>query len=128
MRRHKYYLKKPDIFKRAHFTKAYISHRNAARVLQSLDSQARENVLLRIADALEQSEEEIMKENAADMALAREANTDPNLIQRLGLTPQKLKNLCAGIRSIAKQQEPIRKVWPILQPCRYHSAPNFRLK
>lgn len=51
-----------------------------------------------------------MHENAADVARAKESNTEEHLMQRLGLTAQKLKNLCVGIRSIATSEEPIRKV------------------
>lgn len=72
--------------------------------------QARKEVLLRIADAIEARQEEILRENAADVAKAEEARIDDNLRQRLGLKPQKLDNLCKGLRAIAKQDEPIRKV------------------
>jgi len=53
-----------------------------------------------------------MAANAADMAKAHERGTDRNLIQRLGLSPQKIRNLCKGIRAIADQEEPLRKVPP----------------
>ena len=72
--------------------------------------QARENLLLRIADAIESNAQQIMAANEADVAEARAAETDEHLMQRLGLSSQKLKNLTAGIRSIARQPEPIRKV------------------
>lgn len=72
--------------------------------------QRREEILLRIADAIEVRQEEILGENEADMQKAKETKIDDNLMQRLGMKPQKLKNLAAGIRSIANQSEPIRKV------------------
>lgn len=70
----------------------------------------RVNILNGIADAIEASEEKILAANDEDMKEARSSNTDANLIQRLQLKPQKLKNLCTGIRSIAGQEEPLRKV------------------
>ena len=72
--------------------------------------QKREEILERIADAIDSRQSEILKENEADVKKAEETEIDSNLMQRLGMKPQKLKNLTAGIRSIAKQSEPIRKV------------------
>ena len=76
--------------------------------------QKREEILLKIADAIESQQQEILRENEADVRKAKETEIDDNLMQRLGMKPQKLKNLTAGIRSIAQQSEPIRKVllWP----------------
>jgi len=72
--------------------------------------QKREEILVKMADAIEARQGEILKENNADVARAEETGVDDNLMQRLGLNPQKIKNLCAGIRSIADQSVPIRKV------------------
>ena len=72
--------------------------------------QKREEILEKIADAIDSRQSEILKENDADVKKAEEMEIDSNLMQRLGMKPQKLKNLTAGIRSIAKQSEPIRKV------------------
>lgn len=80
--------------------------------------QRREEILYKIADALEARQDEILEENEVDMTQAKRGKIDQNLIQRLGLKPQKFTNLLAGIRSIAKQSEPIRKVaqLPLLHP------------
>ena len=72
--------------------------------------QKREEILQRIADAIDSQQGRILEENEADVRKAKETKIDDNLMQRLGLKPQKLKNLTAGIRAIAKQSEPIRKV------------------
>lgn len=79
--------------------------------------QKREEILEKIADAIDSRHEEILKENEADVKTAKETKIDKNLMQRLGMKPQKLKNLTAGIRSIAKQSEPIRKVSSCLLMC-----------
>ncbi|KAK9823707.1 hypothetical protein WJX72_004820 [[Myrmecia] bisecta] len=88
---------------------AAVAARDASRILQSLTSKEREQILYKIADALEAAEEEIMAANAADVQAA-EGKIDANVMQRLALKPQKIKQLGAGIRSIAAQEEPIRKV------------------
>ena len=71
--------------------------------------QDREAILLKIADELEKREEEIMAENTADVEAA-EGKIDDQLMNRLRLKPQKIKQLADGIRSIAAQDEPLRKV------------------
>lgn len=72
--------------------------------------QKREEILVKIADAIDSQQSQILAENEADVKKAKETKIDDNLMQRLGLKPQKLKNLTAGIRAIADQSEPIRKV------------------
>lgn len=83
-------------------------------IAQSLSSdcmlQKREEILVKIADAIDRHQEEILEENNADVKKAKETKIDDNLMQRLGMKPQKLKNLTAGIKAIANQSEPIRKV------------------
>lgn len=72
-------------------------------------AQEREDILLRIADVLESKEEEIMQENTADVNAA-EGKIDEQLMNRLRLKPQKIRQLGDGIRSIARQEEPIGRV------------------
>lgn len=96
---------------------ANVTHASGIEALQSPHGyeqaailQKREEILRKIADKLEASKDEIMAENAEDVKKAEQGKIDDNLMQRLGLKPQKFTNLLAGIRSIAKQDEPIRKV------------------
>eukprot|EP00891_Asterochloris_glomerata_P004462 jgi/Astpho2/4462/Aster-00071 len=86
-----------------------VAARNASRVLQSLTSQQREQLLCKIADELLSHEEEILKENQADCE-ASQGKISDQLMQRLKLKPQKIKQLAEGLRAIAKQDEPIRRV------------------
>lgn len=53
--------------------------------MQALNSQDRKKILLDVADALEANESEIMAENEADVAAAREAGYEKALISRLAL-------------------------------------------
>ena len=72
-------------------------------------SQEREAILERVAAAIEANEDRIMAENEADVKAA-EGKIDAHLMNRLRLKPQKIKQLAKGIRSIAAQDEPLRKV------------------
>ena len=71
--------------------------------------QARERILLKIAEAIEARQTEILQENQADIE-ASKGKIDEHLMQRLVLKPQKLQNLMAGVRAIAAQKEPICEV------------------
>ena len=84
--------------------------------------QERQKVLLRIADSLEEREAEILAENRADVSEAS-AKIDDHLMNRLQMDSLKVKQLADGIRSIAKQAEPIRKVLcrPLCMSCGSHA-------
>eukprot|EP00878_Enallax_costatus_P005505 GHUV01005777.1.p1 GENE.GHUV01005777.1~~GHUV01005777.1.p1 ORF type:complete len:429 (+),score=87.70 GHUV01005777.1:180-1466(+) len=83
--------------------------RNASRKLQALPTEERVAMLHRIADALVANEESIMAENSKDVEEAK-GNISESLLQRLILKPQKIKQLADGIRAIAAEEEPIRRV------------------
>lgn len=76
-------------------------------------AQKREAILLRIASDLEAHEPAILDANAVDVAAAERRHIDATLLQRLRLKPAKLRTLAAGIRAIAAQEEPLRKVRPL---------------
>ena len=71
--------------------------------------QEREAILERIADSLEAQESEILAENRADVSDAALKIND-HLMKRLTMDSLKIKQLADGIRSIARQREPVKKV------------------
>ncbi|KAI3427906.1 uncharacterized protein J3R85_009152 [Psidium guajava] len=84
--------------------------RESSRNLQAISSEDRRKILLDIADALEANQEEIMKENKADVAAAEKAGYEKSLIARLALKPGKITNLANSIRVLAKMEDPIGRV------------------
>ena len=84
--------------------------REAGRNLQALSSEEREAVLHAIADELDAKQSQILDANSLDLDIAQNENCGtmsfPNL-KRLRLTKEKLDVLSDGIRSIARQEEPI---------------------
>lgn len=74
-----------------------VKARTASRALQALTSADREAILYRIADSLEQHEQQIMAENAMDVEAAGSKISD-SLLQRLVLKPNKIHQL-AGTHS-----------------------------
>ncbi|CAL8465060.1 g4595 [Coccomyxa elongata] len=84
--------------------------RNASRKLQSLPTETRVKILRKIADDLYSNEQLIIERNMRDVAAAERKKIDPTLMQRLRLKPAKIRTLVQGIRAIADQEEPLRKV------------------
>lgn len=84
--------------------------REAGRNMQALSSSEREQILMNIAQEIDDRQDEILAVNAKDVEKAQRGESGtislPNL-KRLQLTVEKLQVLSAGIRSISGQEEPI---------------------
>lgn len=88
-----------------------VAARRAGRVLATLPSAKRAELLERVASALESHRAMLLAENARDVQAGEvavaEGRMSPALAKRLLLTPAKLDALCSGIRDIARQDEPL---------------------
>ena len=62
--------------------------------------------LLSIADALIENCDEIVKANSIDIQIARENNTKESLIDRLSLSPERIKGMAEGVRQVAALPDP----------------------
>lgn len=78
-----------------------------ARHLGTLPTEARNQALETIAQALEAAAPEILAANAADCQAAQEAGIAPALYARLKLDDNKLKAAIAGVRDVARLADPI---------------------
>ena len=81
--------------------------RTAAGKLAILSPEARNAALETVAKALETSKAEILAANEADLAAAEENNIAPALYARLKLGESKLQAAIAGVRDVAKLDDPI---------------------
>jgi delta l-pyrroline-5-carboxylate synthetase len=78
-----------------------------------MDAEVRSAALRRVAAVLEENEEEILRVNAKDVAIAEETLQDKipqATLQRLKLKPGKVAQLAQGIRSLAELEDPLGKV------------------
>ena len=66
-----------------------------------------------MADALEAAQEAILQANAEDMEAARGVISDV-MLDRLLLTPARIRDLADGVRNVAKLPDP---VWALLETC-----------
>ncbi|RSS53442.1 glutamate-5-semialdehyde dehydrogenase [Streptomyces sp. WAC01280] len=91
-------------------TRAAYRARGAAAEIAPLPRAAKDDALLAIADALEVRTAEIVEANAEDIAKAREAGTDEGIIDRLTLTPERVRAIAADVRHVAALPDPVGEV------------------
>ncbi|MEU6949640.1 glutamate-5-semialdehyde dehydrogenase [Streptomyces sp. NPDC046332] len=84
--------------------------RAAAAEIAPLPRAAKDDALLAIADALEVRTAEIVAANGEDVARAREAGTSESIIDRLTLTPERVRAIAADVRDVAALPDPIGEV------------------
>ena len=79
----------------------------ASTVLARLPSDARNDALANIAQALETEQGPILEANEADYADAKEAGIDAAFLDRLLLNPERLNGMAADVRSVASLPDPV---------------------
>ncbi|RSS46634.1 glutamate-5-semialdehyde dehydrogenase [Streptomyces sp. WAC08241] len=91
-------------------TRAAYRARGAAAEIAPLPRAAKDEALLAIADALEVRTAEIVEANAVDIAKAREAGTSEAIVDRLTLTPERVRAIAADVRDVAALPDPVGEV------------------
>ncbi|MFD0419605.1 glutamate-5-semialdehyde dehydrogenase, partial [Streptomyces sp. NPDC127108] len=84
--------------------------RAAAATLAPLPRAEKDDALLAIADALEVRTAEIVAANAKDIAKAREAGTSEAIVDRLTLTPERVRAIAADVRHVVALPDPVGEV------------------
>lgn len=81
--------------------------RKAAYLLAEAAAEQKNRALLAMADMLEKRQEEWLSANKEDVAAAERENMSPSLLDRLTLTPERIRGITAGIREIAELPDPV---------------------
>ena len=81
--------------------------RQAASILATVSTEKKNRWLQLAADAILQRQAEILSANERDVARAREADLTTAQIDRLKLTPDRLKSAALGLREIAVLPDPV---------------------
>jgi glutamate-5-semialdehyde dehydrogenase len=84
--------------------------RAAARLLATVSGAGKNAWLLHTADALEQRSAEVLAANEKDLAAAGELGLSTAQMDRLRLTPARLRNAAAGLREVAALPDPVGQV------------------
>lgn len=84
--------------------------KEVSRQIGTLDTNTKNRTLLAVADALVANAEEIIAENAKDIARGKENNMPKGLIDRLLLTTARMEQMAEGLRQVADLEDPIGEV------------------
>ncbi|RWL74825.1 MAG: glutamate-5-semialdehyde dehydrogenase [Mesorhizobium sp.] len=84
--------------------------RAAARPLAVASTKAKNAALAAMADAILRNEQAILDANAIDMSNGEEAGLSGSFMDRLKLTPSRIKAMADGIREIAALKDPVGDV------------------
>ncbi len=90
-----------DIGKRAKEAAADLSHASGA---------AKETALMAAADAIWTNRADILAANERDMAYGRDKGLTPAMLDRLMLDEDRIKAMADGVRTVAKQKDPVGDV------------------
>ncbi|QYJ01217.1 glutamate-5-semialdehyde dehydrogenase [Thalassovita mediterranea] len=81
--------------------------RAASMRLSHLTAKDRSRGLLAMADALETSQDDILKSNALDMQQAKQKQLSDAMLDRLLLTPERMRSMSGAVRMIAGLPDPV---------------------
>ncbi|WP_217573984.1 glutamate-5-semialdehyde dehydrogenase [Mesorhizobium sp. GbtcB19] len=84
--------------------------RAAARPLAVASTKAKNAALVAMADAILRNEQAILEANAIDISNGEEAGLSGSFMDRLKLTPSRIKAMAEGIREIAALEDPVGNV------------------
>ncbi len=90
-------------------TKAEAAHK-AARALAVTSADIKNKALLAMADALLEKADFIIAANEKDMQSARENGMKESMLDRLKLTPERIKGMAEGLQQVAALPDPVGNV------------------
>lgn len=84
--------------------------KKAARTLVSLSTEAKNNVLLRMAAAIDEKREFIQTENQKDLAAGKEKGLSAAMLDRLELSDSVIDSMMQGLKEVAALPDPVGEV------------------
>jgi len=83
---------------------------DAKHVTAGLKINEKNNALLKIADLIVERTDYIIEENKKDMEIGKSAGMKESLLDRLKLTPDRIKGMAEGVRQVAALEDPVGEV------------------
>ena len=90
-----------------------LAARAAARVLATTSTDRKNAALHRIADLLEARTDEIVAANERDLAYARQASLEDAFVERLTLTPDRVRAMANDVRNVALLPDPVGEMFDV---------------
>ena len=87
-----------------------VEARKAARDVASLSTVSKNNVLLRMGEALQEQKEYIQAENEKDLDNGREKGLSAAMLDRLALTDEVIESMIVGLREVVALPDPVGEI------------------
>ena len=87
-----------------------VAARKAARDVASLSSTSKNNVLLRMAEALQEQKDYIQAENEKDLAKGREKGLSAAMLDRLALSDKVIESMIVGLQEVVALPDPVGEI------------------
>jgi len=84
-----------------------IQARTASRAMVAASSGVKDQALLAMADAMENSRENLIQANLRDMQAGRDNGLDAALLDRVALTPARINTMLEGLRQVVALPDPV---------------------
>ena len=81
--------------------------REASLILATTATEAKNHALLELADLIEASAKNLQKENIKDLEAGKANGLTEALLERLTLTPARIKGMAEGVRQVAALPDPV---------------------
>ncbi|MDX1452365.1 MAG: glutamate-5-semialdehyde dehydrogenase [Oleiphilaceae bacterium] len=91
----------------AYMTKVGQAAREAAAVMASVDTAAKNKALLATAAQLDARRDQLMQENQKDLEAGKANGLEPAMLDRLELTPARIDTMIEGLKQVAALADPI---------------------
>jgi glutamate-5-semialdehyde dehydrogenase len=85
--------------------------KSAARVLARISTAEKNAALGRIADLLESEQEPVLAANALDLEAGRSAGLEDAFMERLSLSPERLRGIASDTRKVMQLEDPVGEVF-----------------
>ena len=87
-----------------------VAARKAARDVASLSTTSKNNVLIRMAEALKEQKDYIQAENEKDLAAGREKDLSAAMLDRLALTDSVIDSMIVGLQEVVALPDPVGEI------------------
>ena len=84
--------------------------REASHIMARTDTATKNQVLLKIADLIIESQDKLLEANGLDLTAGKTNGLDAALLDRLELTPERIKSMADGLRQVAELPDPIGEI------------------
>ena len=84
--------------------------KDATRILATLSSNVKNEMLRRMADALDEATAELIEANEKDLQRAREKGLSAAMIDRLVLNEERIGAMAGGLREVAELSDPVGEI------------------